>query len=169
MNFLDILKIIVLGIVEGITEWLPVSSTGHLILLDRFWPFKNVADGFANEAFMNMFEYVIQLAAILAVVVIFWKKIFPIDVKIAPLTTQTEAGEQTKKKLKLAWKKDILTMWLKVVVACIPAVLALIVDKLFESLSPMVETAITPMIRSAITATARKQNSALLVVEMVRS
>ena len=140
MNFLDILKIFILGIVEGITEWLPVSSTGHLILLDRFWPFKNAESGFASPEFMAMFEYVIQLAAIMAVVVIFWKKLFPLDIKINA-NANAETNNQTKK-LQLAWKTDILTMWLKVIVACIPAVLALVIDKLFEQLSPTVETAI---------------------------
>ena len=111
MTFFDILKIIILGIVEGITEWLPVSSTGHLILLDRFWDFENTT--VATTDFMNMFEYVIQLAAIIAVVVIFWKKIFPINVEINSLSVQTKSGEKTQKKLQLSWNKDILIMWLK--------------------------------------------------------
>ena len=143
MQFLDILKIIILGIVEGITEWLPVSSTGHLILLNHFWPFQNAGDAFASDAFINMFEYVIQLAAIMAVVVIFWKKLFPIDVKINKLSaTEQPKNNDTSKKLRLAWKKDVLTMWLKVIVACIPAILAILIDQLFENLSPVTETAI---------------------------
>ncbi|MBE5740522.1 MAG: undecaprenyl-diphosphate phosphatase [Clostridiales bacterium] len=132
MEFLEILKIILLGIVEGITEWLPVSSTGHMILLNHFLPLTNV-----SEAFIDMFEYVIQLAAILAVVVIFWKRIFPIDIK-----TNTLNENGVSKKLQLGWKKDILSMWLKVVIACIPAVLALAIDTLFSKLSPTTETAI---------------------------
>ena len=75
MEFLDILKIVLYGIVEGITEWLPVSSTGHLILFDKFLPLR------FSPAFQYMFEYVIQLAAILAVVILFWNKIFPIEKK----------------------------------------------------------------------------------------
>ena len=68
---LDILKSIMLGIIEGITEWLPISSTGHLIIADEFI-ILNMSD-----AFMEMFNVVIQLGAILAVVVIYWKKIWP--------------------------------------------------------------------------------------------
>ena len=68
----DILKAVLFGIVEGITEWLPISSTGHLILLEEFVHFENV-----SENFFEMFEVVIQLGAILAVVVLYWNKIFP--------------------------------------------------------------------------------------------
>ena len=70
-EFLEILKVLLLGIVEGITEWLPVSSTGHMILLDEFLQL-NVSDGFKE-----MFFVVVQLGAILAVPVLFWKKLFP--------------------------------------------------------------------------------------------
>lgn len=111
MQFLDILKIILYGIVEGVTEWLPVSSTGHLILFDKFLPLR------FSSAFQDMFEYVIQLSAIFAVVILFWKKIFPLE--------KTENG--------LKWKKESLSLWGKVLVACIPALLAFVVDKLFLS------------------------------------
>ena len=70
-NMLEILKSIIFGIVEGITEWLPISSTGHLILLNEFMPLN------VSKEFWEMFEVVIQLGAILAVVLIFWHKIFP--------------------------------------------------------------------------------------------
>ena len=69
---LEIIKAIVYGIVEGITEWLPISSTGHLILVERLIPFQETSDGF-----FQMFDVVIQLGAILAVVVLFWNKIWP--------------------------------------------------------------------------------------------
>lgn len=69
---IEILKAIVYGIVEGITEWLPVSSTGHLILVEQLIPFKGV-----SENFFDMFDVVIQLGAILAVVILFWNKIWP--------------------------------------------------------------------------------------------
>lgn len=69
---LDILKSILFGIVEGITEWLPISSTGHLILLQEFISFENVSEGF-----WDMFEVVIQFGAILAVVLLFWNQIWP--------------------------------------------------------------------------------------------
>lgn len=124
MHFLEILKVIFLGIIEGITEWLPVSSTGHLILFDKFFPLKGV-----SEPFKAVFEYVIQLAAILAVVVYFWNRLFPIGKKTEENGTN-----------KLVWKKDCLSVWGKVLIACIPAVLALVVDGLFEKLSDMQET-----------------------------
>lgn len=126
MQFIEIMKIILLGIIEGVTEWLPVSSTGHLILFDRFFPLTDVSKGFSD-----MFEYVVQLAAILAVVVVFFKKIFPLA------KAQTETGKTT-----LVWQKDVLSMWTKVIVACVPAVFALLVDKLFEGMSETVETTI---------------------------
>ena len=110
INFLELLKIILIGIIEGITEWLPVSSTGHMLLFDAFLPLK------ASEAFKEMFFVVIQLGAILAVVVIFRKKMIPFGIKE-----------------KLYVKKDILMMWVKVAVACIPsAVLGLIFDDTLE-------------------------------------
>lgn len=128
MNFLGILQSILLGIIEGITEWLPVSSTGHMVLFNHFYPSK------FSPAFSDMFEYVIQLAAILAVVVVFWKKIFPFQFK-------KEAGEN-KAKTKLVADTGILKLWLKVIIACVPALLALIVDKLFEGLTPLTESLI---------------------------
>ena len=69
--FLEILKAILMGIVEGITEWLPISSTGHMILVEQVVKFN------ASEEFMSMFRVVIQLGAILAVVVLFWNKLWP--------------------------------------------------------------------------------------------
>jgi undecaprenyl-diphosphatase len=103
---LEILKAILFGIVEGITEWLPVSSTGHLILLDTFIHLD------VSEAFYEMFQVVIQLGAILAVIVLFFKKLNP----FAPSKTQEE-------------KKDTWSLWLKVVVAVVPsAVVGLALD-----------------------------------------
>ena len=95
---IDLIKAIIFGIVQGITEWLPISSTGHMILLDEFIHL-NVTD-----SFMEMFRVVIQFGSILAVVVLFWKKIFPFDLN-----------------KKLSIKKDIFSMWFKIIVACIPA------------------------------------------------
>lgn len=104
---LDIIKAILFGIVEGITEWLPISSTGHLILLEEFVKFENV-----SENFFSMFEVVIQLGAILAVVVLFIKQIWPFCKK----------GKGYKKSGPLAYvNKDIMTLWFKILVACIPA------------------------------------------------
>ncbi len=111
--FLEILKAIFLGIVEGITEWLPVSSTGHMLLVDEFIKM-NVSD-----EFKEMFFIVIQLGAILAVVMIFWKKMWPFGM--------TEEGKPT-------IKKDIFSMWFKVVVACIPgALVTILFDDFIEA------------------------------------
>ncbi len=119
MDFIEALKIILFGIIEGITEWLPVSSTGHLILFEKFIPMH------FSAAFLDMFEYVIQLAAILAVVILFWKKICPIGVK----EKASANGENNKKGF--CWKKDSLTLWGKIILACVPAVFALLIDVLF--------------------------------------
>ena len=109
---IEILKAILFGIVEGITEWLPVSSTGHLILLDEFVKLKVYADGMQNEAFMEMFNVVIQLGAILAVVLLFFHKLNPFSPKKDTLQ-----------------KKDTWQLWFKVVVAVIPsAVIGLLLD-----------------------------------------
>ena len=75
MDFIEILKAIVQGIVEGVTEWLPVSSTGHIILLDAFWKMK------ATKEFFDVFKVVIQLGAIMAVVVLYWQKLNPSPLK----------------------------------------------------------------------------------------
>lgn len=115
MDFLEILKAIFYGIVEGITEWLPISSTGHLILLERFIKM-NVSDDF-----MNMFRVVIQLGAIMAVVVIYWKQIWFVDFHGF--------------KEKPSFKKDILNLWGKILVACVPAaVIGVFFDDFFEAL-----------------------------------
>lgn len=112
MDLIEIIKIIFLGIVEGITEWLPISSTGHMLLVDEF-----VSLNF-SKSFKEMFFVVIQLGAIIAVVVMFWNKMWPFQLK-----------DKTQPKVKM----DTINMWLKVVVACIPsAVLGLLFDDLLE-------------------------------------
>ena len=100
MDFINILKVIFLGIVEGITEWLPISSTGHLILFDEFIKLDASAD------FMKMFNVVIQLGAILAVVVIYFSKLNP----FSPSKTEGQ-------------KKATWTLWFKVAAASVPAAL----------------------------------------------
>ncbi|MBQ5798104.1 MAG: undecaprenyl-diphosphate phosphatase, partial [Firmicutes bacterium] len=95
----ELLKAAFLGVVEGITEWLPISSTGHMILVNEFVELK------VTEEFWNMFLVVIQLGAILAVVVIYWNKIFPFSFK---------KGEAF-------IKKDIFQMWFKIIVGVLPA------------------------------------------------
>lgn len=127
MGIFDVIKIILFGIIEGITEWLPVSSTGHLILFHKFLPLD------FSEAFMDMFEYVIQLAAIGAVILYFWKKIFPFK----KVKEKTETGERSL----LKPQKDIFALWLKVIVACVPALFAFLIDKLLlEHVNDFAET-----------------------------
>ncbi|MBQ5320482.1 MAG: undecaprenyl-diphosphate phosphatase [Oscillospiraceae bacterium] len=101
MFIFELIKSIVLGIVEGITEWLPVSSTGHLILVEEFLNLN------VSEEFKEMFNVVIQLGAILAVIILFWKKIWPFQTKTNGSTI----------------KKDSIMLWLKIIVACVPAVI----------------------------------------------
>lgn len=122
MNILEWLKVILLGIVEGITEWLPISSTGHLILVDEFIKLKQSAD------FMEMFNVVIQLGAILAVVVIFIEKLWPFHTKKnAPEKSwfQKEASGGFMAGFQQFCNNycymDKIVLWLKIVFACIPA------------------------------------------------
>ncbi|APF24936.1 MULTISPECIES: undecaprenyl-diphosphate phosphatase [Clostridium] len=106
MEFLEIIKAIILGIVEGITEWLPISSTGHMILVDQFLKLN------VSKDFMDMFLVVIQLGAILAVIVLYWEKIFPFKFSNG-----------------IKIEKDTMIMWVKIVIACIPAaVIGLLFD-----------------------------------------
>lgn len=106
---LEILKSLLFGIVEGITEWLPVSSTGHMILFDEFVQLN------MSAAFKEMYLVVIQLGAILAVVLLFWDQIWPF---------QSGAKYDGSNKVLPGWtKENIFVMWLKIVVACVPAVI----------------------------------------------
>lgn len=104
ITIIEILKSILFGIVEGVTEWLPVSSTGHMILLNEFVKLN------VSPEFWDLFLVVIQLGAILAVVILFWKTIWPFK------KVTTRSG-----KTKIIFRKSILILWLKVLVACIPA------------------------------------------------
>lgn len=115
MEFIEILKVILLGIVEGITEWLPISSTGHMLLVDELFSLK------LSDAFKEMFFVVIQLGAILAVVVLFFKKLFPFHI------------EKKEGKTKFNADMGIFNLWGKVLVACLPAaVLGILFDDLLE-------------------------------------
>ena len=119
---LEIIKAIIYGIVEGITEWLPISSTGHLILVEELIPFEET-----SENFFGMFDVVIQLGAILAVVVLFWKQIWPFA-----LTKKERLGKQGA----LSFiKMDIMTLWFKILVSCVPAaVIGILFDDVFDAL-----------------------------------
>ena len=113
MSIIETLKVIVLGIVEGFTEWLPISSTGHMLPVDEFIQMN------ITQEFKDMFLVVIQLGAILAVVILFWEKMWPFQRKTA---TQP------------AVRWDTIQMWLKVVVACIPgAVVTILFDDYIEA------------------------------------
>ena len=104
----EIIKAILFGIVEGITEWLPVSSTGHMIILDELIKLN------VSKEFLEVFLVVIQLGAILAVILLFWKKMWPF---------------QMKDKTKPVCVKETFSLWFKVVVACIPgAIVTLLFD-----------------------------------------
>ena len=170
MDIVEIIKIIILGIIEGVTEWLPVSSTGHMYLFDEFWPMQ------ASDEFKEMFFVVIQLGAILAVVVMFWNKLWPLGLKknrkpgadgserplhaVQPLAqqeaelrrmAQAQKGEfipsdqdtlsaaqggdgAAVDKRGVYFKKDILLMWLKVIIACIPtAILGFLLDDILDT------------------------------------
>ena len=113
LSFIEILKVVFLGIVEGVTEWLPISSTGHMLLVDEFISLN------ASTDFKEMFFVVIQLGAILAVVTIFWNKMWPF---------------QLKDKTQPVMKKDTWSMWFKTVVACIPgAIVTILFDNYIEA------------------------------------
>lgn len=119
---LEIIKSVIFGIVEGITEWLPISSTGHLILLEQFLKFKEV-----SPEFWDMFQVVIQLGAILAVVIIYFKQIWPF--------TKNKEKAIKKQGILSILDKDIMILWGKILVACVPAaVIGLLFDDVFEAL-----------------------------------
>lgn len=122
MNLIEWLKVILLGIVEGITEWLPISSTGHLILVDEFVKLHQ------SEAFMEMFNVVIQLGAILAVVVLYWEKLWPFHTKKKASNSNWFKSEPKNKATQIGQSfcnnycfMDKIILWFKIVLACVPA------------------------------------------------
>ncbi|MFI3141627.1 MAG: undecaprenyl-diphosphate phosphatase [Clostridia bacterium] len=118
LDLIEILKVVFLGVVEGITEWLPISSTGHMLLVDEFL---NLS---MSEEFKEMFFVVIQLGAIMAVVVIYWNKMFPFAIG----KKQNEGSSKL-----ITIKKDIFSLWFKVCFALIPsAVLGFLFDDWLE-------------------------------------
>lgn len=104
---INIIKAVIFGIIEGVTEWLPISSTGHLILAKAFMSFTNVSQGF-----WDVFEVVIQLGAILAVIIMYFKNIWPLKIE-----KNKHSGGSS-----LRWDKAILNLWGKIIVSCLPAV-----------------------------------------------
>ena len=114
LKLLEFLKVIFLGIIEGITEWLPISSTGHMLLVDEFLQLS------ASDEFKEMFFVVIQLGAILAVVLLFWKKMWPFRL-----------GENKKT---VVVRKKVFSVWFKVALACVPgAIVTLLFDDFIEA------------------------------------
>lgn len=114
MGFIEFLKVVFLGIIEGVTEWLPISSTGHMLLVDEFARLN------ASPDFKEMFFVVIQLGAILAVVLLFWKKMWPFGLN--------------KEQKRLIVRKKTFSVWFKVVVACVPgAIVTLLFDDYIEA------------------------------------
>ena len=122
MSVLEFIKVVILGIVEGITEWLPISSTGHMILVDEFLKLN------VTEDFKNLFFVVIQLGAILAVVVLYWNKLWPFYIR--PISKKQQAvlnrhGAVSRGILTFVEKfcdKDKWILWFKIIVACIPTI-----------------------------------------------
>ena len=109
---LNILKSVLYGIVQGITEWLPISSTAHLILMKSFLPLSVFEDPAANLAFWDMYKVVIQLGSILAVCLLYWNRLNPFN-----------------KRLKKEKKQNIIRLWILIVIGCIPAgILGLLLD-----------------------------------------
>ena len=109
-NFIEFLKIIVFGVVEGFTEWLPISSTGHLILVE------NIVHLNVSEDFMNVFRVVIQFGAILAVLVLYFRRLNPFDPGKKP-----------------AQKRATWHLWFKIVIACLPAaVIGILFDDVLD-------------------------------------
>ena len=122
MDIIELLKVILLGIVEGITEWLPISSTGHMILVDEFIHLN------VSQDFMDVFLVVIQLGAILAVVVLYWNKLWPFYIKKLPRRTQMAIAKKPKwaqvilNFVERYCDKDKWILWFKILVACIPTI-----------------------------------------------
>ena len=144
--FIDIIKTVILGIVEGITEWLPISSTGHMILVNEFM---NTADGFFGS---QIYLYVIQLGAILAIATLYFKKLNP----FSPSKTSAE-------------KKDTWQMWFKVIAACIPAaVIGLLFNDAMDKISnPLVVSTMLILYGIAFVLVERRKKE-LLVSDMNR-
>lgn len=114
---INILKSVVFGIVQGITEWLPISSTGHLILVEKYLPLNVFADAASNTAFFDMYKVVIQFGSILAVLLLYWNKLWPF-------------GQDLSQKK----KNSVYRLWIKIIIATIPAmIVGLLLDDWIDS------------------------------------
>lgn len=118
MIIFEIIKAIILGIIQGITEWLPISSTGHMIIVDALMPLKVYSDAVINKEFVDMFIVVIQLGSILAVLLLYFNKLNPFSVK--------KSKEQ---------RMDTINLWVKVAIAAVPAaIVGLLFDDYIDAL-----------------------------------
>ena len=141
---MEILKSIILGIVEGITEWLPISSTGHMILVNEFM---NTNKGFLNS---QLYLYVIQLGAILAIATLYFKKLNP----FSPSKTNKE-------------KKETWDMWFKVIVACLPsAVFGLLLNDFMDSISTPVMVSTMLILYGILFLIVERRNKAPQICDM---
>ncbi len=145
MNLINLIQVVILGLVEGITEWLPISSTGHMILINEFMGIKK-GDFFDSQIFL----YVIQLGAILAIATIYFNKLNP----FAPSKTLQE-------------KKDTWQMWFKVIVACVPAaVLGLLFNDAMDSISTPVVVSVMLIIYGIAFIAIEKRNKTAGITTM---
>ena len=122
MNVIEIIKALIFGIVEGITEWLPISSTGHMILLNELIPLQ------VSDSFYSLYEVVIQLGAIIAVLMVFWQDVWPFG--------RRDNEHPLRESGPLSWVKwDKFQLWFRIVVACLPAaVVGVLFDDVFDRL-----------------------------------
>ncbi|MBR2404065.1 MAG: undecaprenyl-diphosphate phosphatase [Clostridia bacterium] len=145
MNLINLIQAVILGLVEGITEWLPISSTGHMILINEFMGIKK-GDFFDSQIFL----YVIQLGAILAIAIIYFNKLYP----FAPSKT-------------IQQKKDTWQMWFKVIVACVPAaVLGLLFNDAMDSISTPVVVSVMLIIYGVAFIAIEKRNKSAHITTM---
>ena len=134
MAWLDVLKSVIYGIFEGVTEWLPISSTGHLLILERLVPFTAGGDAISNQRFFSFFLIVIQLGAVLAVVVTFWRQLWPFPSRkhAAHLQAPGQAGKTSGF---LTVDHSILRLWVMILIACVPAaIIGLLFDDKIEAI-----------------------------------
>lgn len=152
---LTLFKVIIFGIVEGITEWLPISSTGHMILLDQWLPLP------FDDAFLSFFLIIIQLGAIFAVVCLFWRDIWPFELN----------GKEMTGKQKTVIRKDIINLWLKIAIACLPAVILellwgdVLEEKFYNPVSVAMALVVVGILFIAIEHIRRRKQPMVVMVE----
>lgn len=146
-TLIELFKALLFGAVEGITEWLPVSSTGHIILLNGFVKFDIPGTAAEQAAFMEFFDVAIQLGAILAVVILFFKQIWPFGIEDRDAEVKLKVGDLESHVIRICGpliiKKDILFLWIKIAVACLPGfAYGVLLDDMVETLTGSYKTII---------------------------